>query len=577
MQIRKPHAKRLGGIAELHHTLAWVALFSAVLTCLMLAGPIFMLQVYDRVLVSRSVPTLVSLFLLTLYLYAVMAMIDRYRSQALARAAAYLQDDSEEILFSDVLDEARAPKARARQETVMQDLSTLHGFLSSQGPSSLLDLPWTPLFCLILFLVHPALGVFSIVATFLLAGLTLHNEWTTRTGQARAMGARAEADLLGDAMRRNAEAVHGLGMLPNLLREWKTLRRQALQASMEISDRSNTLTSLTKSLRLILQSGMLGLGALLSVEGAISPGMMIAGTILMGRALAPVEQTIAQWTTIRQAYGAWTRTKTRMLQARGNHHSSGLPAPTSHFSVSNLTVIAPGENRVLVTGVTFEMVPGNVVGVIGPSGAGKSALARALAGIWPMARGEIRLGGVKIDQYGTDALGRHFGYLPQDIDLLPGTIRQNIARFDMSADLDSVMNAAVMAGAHEMILSLQDGYETRVGDRGANISGGQRQRIALARALFGSPAVLILDEPNSSLDSVGMQKLDAAILRAKTLDMAVIIMSHRPSVLTECTHLLLLEGGHMRAFGPRNEVLQSHVHGGTTVLRDTMARHRIAS
>jgi len=543
----------------------------------MLTGPIFMLQVYDRVLASQSVATLVTLFLIVVYLYAMMALIDHCRSRSLAHAAAHLQDSNEEALFSQILENARSPQARSRPESAMQDLSTLQSFLASQIPSSLLDLPWTPLFCIILLIIHPALGMFSVAAALILAGLTLCNEIVTKNRQHAAQNALADANVLGDAIRRNAEAVHGLGMVSSLLLEWKIHRRLALTAFMKISDRSGAFTAATKSFRLLLQSGMLGLGALLSIQGAISPGMMIAGTILMGRALAPIEQTIAQWSAIQQAYAAWTRIKDSLSRPVSYETAVCLPSPAGRISASNLAVMAPGDNRVLLAGLNFELAPGNVVGVIGPSGSGKSALARALAGIWPAVRGEIRLGSVLLEQYPKLELGTHFGYLPQDIDLLPGTVGQNIARFDRAADSAAVIDAAMMAGAHEMILSFPNGYDTVIGERGTSISGGQRQRIALARAFFGDPVVLILDEPNSSLDEAGMRQLNAAILRAKTLNMAVIIMSHRPSALTECTHILLLDAGQMRAFGPRDEVLRAHLHGGEVLVGNIKNRGRMAS
>lgn len=506
-----------------------------------------------------------------------MALIDYFRGRALARSAAQLQDSCEEHLFAAVLEEARGPLARSRPEPLMQDLSRLHDFLSSQMPASLLDLPWTPLFCVILFLLHPALGLFSIAAALVLAGLTLGNEIATKSRQMTAQAVRADADTFAEAMRRNAEAVHGLGMVQSLLAEWKAHRRVALDATMQVSDRSGAFTAVTKSLRLLLQSGMLALGALLSLQGAISPGMMIAGTILMGRALAPIEQTIAQWSAIQQTYVAWTRIKKPISRLSAEPDPISLPDPIGRLNVSNIAVLAPGDNRILLAGVSFELNPGDVVGVIGPSGSGKSALARTLVGIWPPVRGEIRLDGAKLDHYPKSDLGKHLGYLPQDVDLLPGTIAQNIARFDRSARSDAIIDAAQMAGAHEMILSFPTGYSTLIGERGSSISGGQRQRIALARAFYGEPAMLVLDEPNSSLDEDGLRQLNAAILRAKTLNATVILMSHRPSALAECSHILLLDSGQMRAFGPRDDILRAHIHGGATVLSGNQQRGRKVS
>lgn len=543
----------------------------------MLTGPIFMMQVYDRVLGSQSVPTLVTLFGIVIYLYAMMGLIDHFRSRALARAAADLQDSTEEILFVEVLKNARSPVQRSRPDSVLQDLSTLQNFLSSQIPSSLMDLPWTPVFCAFLFLIHPALGLFAIVAAVLLVSLTLATEFTTKTHQDLMHSARAKAETLGDAMRRNAEALYGLGMASNLVANWRAHRRDALSASIRVSDRTGAYAAATKSFRLLLQSGILALGAFLSMRGEISPGMMIAGTILMGRALAPIEQTISMWTAIQQAYQAWTRIKDPLSKPSLKSDAISLPVPVGQISAANLATVAPGDNRVLLAGVSFDLAPGDILGVIGPSGSGKSALARVVCGIWPPVRGEIRLGGARLDQYFDQDLGKNFGYLPQDVDLLPGTIAQNIARFEEPLSSTAVIDAARMAGAHDMILGFQGGYETRIGERGTSLSGGQRQRIALARAFYGDPAVLVLDEPNSSLDDLGSRQLTAALLRAKLLNMTVIIMSHRPSALTECTHILLLEGGQMRAFGPRDDVFKEHVLGGTRVLGPIQHRGRMAS
>jgi len=564
-------------VQRLYRTLIWVALFSAVLTGLMLTGPIFMLQVYDRVLASHSEATLIVLFGLVVYLYGVMAFIDHFRGRALARAGAHLQDSCEERVFSDVLEAARQPAVRSRPDPLMRDFTTVQGFLASQMPTSLLDLPWTPVFCVLLFVIHPVLGLFSIGAAVILLALTFGAQIATRGRQGAAQAARSDADALAEAMRRHAETLHGLGMVPGLLSAWKAQQRNALRAAMTASDRSGALTSATKSLRLLLQSGMLALGAFLALRGAISPGMMIAGTILMGRALAPIEQTIAQWPAIQQAFGAWSRVKLALTRSRPSAQATTLPSPSGRVTVKNLTLVAPGDAQVLLAGIDFEIGPGDVLGVIGPSGSGKSALARALAGIWPAVRGEIRLDGARLDQYPAAELGQYLGYVPQDVDLLPGTIARNIARFDPEATSPRIVDAARIAGAHEMILSLPKGYDTVIGEGGSAVSGGQRQRIALARAFYCDPPVLILDEPNSSLDEVGLRQLDAAILRAKVLQMTVIIMSHRPSALTECTHILLLEGGLMRAFGPRDEVLAAHVRGGATVLDRHRGRERKTS
>lgn len=536
-----------------------VGLFSAVVNILMLTGPLFMLQVYDRVLASRSSATLVVLFAIVVFLYGVMGLLDHYRTRILARIGAGFQEGLDTRVFAAVLKQAEHPQLRERPAGALRDLSSIQSALASPGMGALFDLPWTPLFIAVLFLFHPWMGWFAIAGSLLVLALALLNQMRTKAPQAEAARLSAMADAATEATRKAIETVRGLGMVGAASQRWITARSAALGASMAASDVGGALSIGTKTFRLLLQSAILGLGAFLVLRGEMTPGAMIAGSILLGRALAPVEQTVGHWPQFQRAMSGWKDLGAVLQAMPQDQILTELPRPEARLQARDLAVVPPGATTPVIQGLTFSAGPGDAIAVIGPSAAGKSSFARALVGLWPPARGEIRLGGADLHQYEPDRLGNLLGYLPQEVTLFSGTVAQNVARFDAGATSEAVIGAAIQAGAHELILGLPQGYDTALTDGGGRLSGGQRQRIGLARAYFGDPVVLVLDEPNASLDDPGVQALNKAIASARASGKIVFVMAHRPSALAECNLAMVLEGGQMRAFGPRDEVLNRFV------------------
>lgn len=536
-----------------------VGLFSAVVNILMLTGPVFMLQVYDRVLASRSSATLAVLFAIVVFLYALMALLDHYRGRVLARIGAGFQEQLDGRVFDVVLKQAEHPQLRERPAGALRDLTSIQSILSSPAMGSLFDLPWTPLFVAVLFVFHPWLGWFSLGGAFVVLVLALWNQWRTKKSQLEAARLLAEADARTETTRKAIETIGGLGMKPAMMSAWQNARSSALNSSMDASDTGGSLSAATKALRLLLQSAILGLGALLVLRGEMTAGGMIAGSILMGRALAPVEQVVSHWPQFQKAMSSWKDLSKVLSLIPVALPKTILPKPNPDIRVNDLIVIPPGESTPVLQAVSFSAEAGDAIAVIGPSASGKSTFARALTGLWPITKGEIRLSGADLHQYDRDRLGAYLGYLPQDVVLFSGTVAQNIGRFDPMASSEAVINAASKAAAHELILGLPDGYDTVITEGGGRLSGGQRQRIALARAFYGDPVIFVLDEPNASLDDPGVQALNRAISSARKDGKIVFVMSHRPSALAECNKVMILEAGHMRAFGPRDEVLQRFV------------------
>ncbi len=548
--------KELGkALAVSRRLLMAVALFSVFANLLMLTGPLFMLQVYDRVLSSKSVETLTALFLLVTGLFLIFGLLDFARGRLMARVGARAQ-----AVLSRRVEEAALmgpdEGGTAAQEAAPRDLSALHRVLSGPAPFVFFDMPWTPVFLAAMFIFHPWLGFLGVAGGALMVVITGLNQWRSRGAleSAHALGARAE--MLAEVSRRDAGTIKALGMKDAVLDRIGKARQEAMVAEILASDRSGAYGSASKSLRFYLQSAILALGAALAIAGQITPGAMIAASILMGRALAPVEQGIAQWPAIQRALSAWRRLKEVLSENPIEPSKVALPGPSSEILVNNLTVAAPESDVLALIGVNFDLAPGEVLGVIGHSASGKSSLARALANIWEPAAGSIRIGGATLDQWSKDALGSKLGYLPQDVSLMAGTVAENIGRMQQPVLAEAVIAAAQSAGAHEMILRLPQGYETPVGEAGQALSGGQRQRIGLARALFGDPALVILDEPDAHLDSDGEVALLGAIEDLKRAGKAVILMAHRPIAISACEKVLVLENGRQRAYGPREEVMK---------------------
>ena len=534
--------------------LLWsVGLFSMAVNALMLTGPLYMLQVYDRVLGSRSAETLLALSVLILFLFAMMAVLDFARGRVAARYGARLQDALDTRIFAAAL--ARAQRTGEGQ-TALQDLAAVQRLAASPVFMALFDLPWTPLFIAAILLFHPWLGALALVGMALLIVLALVNRARSHGPIADAAMAAQSADRVGAEMQGEAELIRALGMQGNAFARWHRQRRVALAEGMRASDLVGGFSATTRSLRLLMQSAILGLGAYLVLQAEMTAGAMIAGSILLGRALAPIDMVIGQWNAIAEAGQSWQRLRALLRDEVAAAPRMPLPQPKARIEVSQLSVIPPGAQVPTLRGVSFAIAPGEAVGIIGPSGAGKSTLARAMTAVWQPAVGQIRLDGATLDQYDPDALGHYIGYLPQSVTLFAGTIAENIARLSATPDTQKVVAAARMAGAHEMILALPDGYETLVSGLGARLSGGQIQRIGLARALYGAPVLVVLDEPNAALDNDGSLALNNAVQAIKADGRAVLIMAHRPSAIRECDKLLVLSGGTTVMFGPTQEVLQ---------------------
>ena len=537
--------------------LLWsVGIFSVFVNLLMLTGPLFMLNVYDRVLASNSMPTLWALFGLVALLFLLMGFLDYARARVLARVGARFQELLDKRVFEAVLRRSVAPSERTKPQSGLRDLETIQRVLSSPAPFSLFDMPWTPIFLAVIFSFHWSLGVLAFGGGAVLVFLTWLNEVQSRKPMAESQMASAQSEAFSESLRREGETVQALGMRGSALSKWRKLRSQSLNLGVLASDKTGGYQTASKTLRFFLQSAILAVGAGLAIEQIITPGVMIAASILMGRALAPIEQAIGQWANIQRAKDGWNKLMELLAKTPEQAERTPLPEPKGRLDIQGLTVVAPGERAPTLRGVTLTVEPGQALGVIGPSAAGKSTLARALCNIWKPAQGKIRIDGAALDQFDDDVLGSHLGYLPQDVALFEASVAENIARLSEDIDPEAVVQAARRAGAHDMILRLPAGYDTPAGPAGGRLSGGQRQRIALARALYKDPAILVLDEPNSNLDAQGEAALINAIKEAKERGRTVVIMAHRPSAIAACDLLLMLEGGQPRAFGPKDKVLR---------------------
>nr|WP_271949129.1 type I secretion system permease/ATPase [Ruegeria faecimaris] len=545
--------------------LALAFLFSIFVNLLMLTGPLFMLQVYDRVLASRAVETLTALFLIVALLYSLMAMLDFARGRIVARFGARFQSQLDERVFEATLRKSLVPQARAAPATALRDLEAIQNLCSSPVLLAVMDIPWTPVFLAAIFLFHPMLGWLAVAGGAILIVIALLNQALTHRKVAAAQQASARAGSFSEHARQAAEVVRSQGMQHDISQRWLTQRTDALRQTISASDWTGSFTSLTKSMRLFLQSAMLALGALLVLRNELSPGAMIAGSILLGRALAPVEQAVGQWALVERARSAWISLNRFLDTTPPEPDRTKLPVPDARLIAKGLTVVPPGADLPTLRNVSLKLEPGKALGVIGKSGSGKSTLAKALLGLWKPAVGEIRLGGATLDQYGTDDLGQHIGYLPQEVTLFNGTVTENIARMSQNPDSEAVIAAAKKAKAHDLILTLEKGYDTFLEGNDSQLSGGQKQRIALARALYGDPVLLILDEPNSALDADGTEALNTAIRELKAAGKSAIIMTHRPQAISECDDLAVVENGQVVKSGSRDEVLSAMVQNANAI------------
>ena len=536
-----------------------VAIFSFFVNLLMLTGPLYMLNVYDRVLSSRSFETLLALSVLVGFLYGMMGILDFVRGRVMGRVGARFQARMDRRVFGAVLKATTLNRAPREAATGLRDLEATQRLITSPALMAVFDLPFVPLFFWGIFIFHPGLGLLALGGGVVLIAVALFNQMTTRKPLEDANAASFASEQLGTQIRSESEMVHSLGMREAAFDRWQIARGKSLDATISAADRSGTFTAMTKSFRLFLQSAMLGLGAYLVLIDQLSPGAMIAGSILLGRALAPIEMIVGQWATFQRGREGWRKLAVLLGSVGIEDQRMQLPKPKARLLADQVTVVPPGEKQASLRLISFDVKPGMAVGVIGTSGAGKSTLARVLTGVWQPAGGKIRLDGAALDQYEPDVLGQHIGYLPQRVQLFDGTIKENIARMSLQPDDAAVVAASKKAAAHEMILKLPDGYDTRVSSNTGRLSGGQIQRLGLARAMYGDPVVLVLDEPNSNLDNDGSAALNKAIKTLKSEGKIVFIMAHRPAAIQECDMLLVIEGGARKAFGPKDQVLAEMV------------------
>ncbi len=532
-----------------------VGIFSVFVNMLMLTGPIYMLQVYDRVLASRSISTLVAISILMAALYAFMGFLDFCRSRVLIRLANQFEESLGERTYRIWLKQGLMGRAAARHAP-LNDLSTLRQFLSGNAPGTFFDIPWVPLFIIVIFFLHWTLGVLAIFGGIVIFFAAMMNEWGTRKPLVESMKLRRMEQAFAQQTHRNADTIEAMGMGDNMRRRWQSISRQSAKESQIASDRSGSSTAFSKAFRMFIQSAILGLGGALAVKQIITPGAMIAGSIIMGRALAPIQMAIGQWRGFNAARDAYSRLNAFYEIVPEDGDNLQLPAPTGHLRVENLTAGPPGAQSAILAGLHFDLKPGQGLGVIGPSAAGKSTLARLLVGIWLPQKGAVRLDGATFDQWSHDEIGKYIGYLPQEVELFDGTVGENISRFNGGATPEAIVAAARWAGVHELILRLPEGYDTKIGEGGAVLSGGQTQRVALARALYGDPVLIVLDEPNASLDAEGDAALSRAIAEARKRNKTVVVMAHRPSAIAAVDQLLMLKDGRQTAFGPKEEVLK---------------------
>ncbi|WP_086465748.1 type I secretion system permease/ATPase [Oceanibaculum nanhaiense] len=558
------------------------AVFSFFVNLLQLVAPLFMLQVYDRVLQSRSGETLVALVVIAVVLLIVMGLLEAIRSRVLVRMGARIDQLMGGRLLQALL-EITNRSGRGQESQVLRDLDTLRNFMTTSGIFALFDAPWVPVFIFVMFLFHPMIGAVGVAGAVILFALALATELRTRDPLRLASMYASRANDFAETSRRNAEVVQSLGMIGGVRRKWQGMHDAALSLQSIASDRAGSITGASRAFRFTLQVAILAVGAYYVLQHEITPGVMIAGSIIMGRALAPVEQAIGVWRQFIQSRSAYDRIKTLLAKAPPKQPSMPLPAPKGKLLVDKVVFGHPGGKPVL-KGVSFSLEPGESVGIIGPSAAGKSTLARILAGAWLPAAGSVRLDGVDLATWDREDAGQYVGYLPQDVELFGGTVKENIARFQ-DAEPEQIIEAARKADVHEMVLQLPKGYETEIGESGSSLSGGQRQRLGLARALFGNPRFLVLDEPNSNLDSDGEEALRQTILQLKAEGVTVVVIAHRPSILSVVDKVLFLRDGLPEMFGPRADVLARltrPVAGGGQPAMSTAggrpsARPRIAS
>ena len=537
----------------------FVLILSGIISVLALTGAFYMLQIYDRVLGSGNVPTLLALSVLALGLYGFQGVFDVIRSQLLVRVGSRFDRRLAPVAHEITIDMPRYGFSTAEALERGRDVDTLRGFMGSQGPVALFDLPWMPLFLAFVYVLHPLLGAVTIAGALVLTVLTVVAELLTRRWSKAVQQTGIARNRVADSNARNSEILRAMGMSRRAIHRFTAANDEHLKVHSRTSDISGTFGALSRVLRMILQSSILGLGAFLTIRGELSPGAIIAASVAATRAMAPIDMAIGNWKHVVQARGAYGRLKETAQVLAEQDQPMPLPAPCRSLKVENVTVAAPGTGAVLLSDLSLNLRAGEALGIIGPSGGGKTTLLRALTGIWPVLRGGIRLDGAELPHWSEEVLGQHIGYLPQEVALLDASIGDNIARLDPVPDPKRIIAAATAAGVHEMVLRLPEGYGTMLGPMGTALSGGQRQRIGLARALYGDPFLVVLDEPNSNLDGEGEAALTAAIGAAKARGAIVVLVAHRPSALAAVDHVAVIQSGRLTAFGPRDEIIRTKV------------------
>lgn len=532
-----------------------VGIASALVNILYLTGSFFMLEVYDRVLPSRSIPSLIALCLLALLLYGFQGVFELIRGRMLVRIAGALDESLSGRIYRALIKAPLKLKMQGDGLQGLRDFDQVRSFLSGTGPSALFDLPWLPFYVSICFLFHPVIGMVAVAGGMILTLLTYLTNRGTQMPAKKAAEAGGYRNAFAQASQRNAEVVQAMGMSGRMTERWERSNAEYRDENRRTSDIGNGYGAMSKVFRMALQSGVLAAGAVLVMKGQASPGIIIAGSILTARALAPVELAIGNWRGLVSARQSWQRLKELLKALPETETPLALSGPQERLSVEALASGPPAAQRLVVADVTFTMRAGSALGVIGPSASGKSSLARAIIGVWPAYRGSVRLDGAALDQWDSDALGKHVGYLPQDVELFAGTVAQNIARFAPNATSEAIVAAAKAARVNDLILRLPNGYDTEIGEGGMALSAGQRQRVALARALYCDPFLVVLDEPNSNLDAEGEQALSEAIMNLRTRGGIVVVIAHRPSALASVDFVLMMQEGRMQAFGPKEEVL----------------------
>ena len=542
------------GLRASKSVLLTVAVFSFFVNMSVLAIPFYMLQVFDRVLSSRSESTLFFLTLIVIFLILIFSVLDIARSWVMVRVANKVEQFLNPRVFNAVFERSVFISGGGHAQA-LRDLEMLRNFLSGKGLLAFFDAPWVPVFLVILFFFHPLIGTIALIGGAILLALAFTNEMMSRKAYDEISNGSAETSNFAEASLRNSEAIKAMGMLGSIRSSWQKKRNNLQIAQTKSNEQSAIIMAIAKFVRVSLQILVMGVGAYFVIHQVFTPGIMIAGSILMGRALAPLEQSVGQLRSLGMARAAYGRIQTLLENIPQQKEGMQLPVPTGEVTIQKLVVAPPGLAEPILKGVTAKLLPGESLGILGPSGAGKSTLARILVGVWPPRSGTVRLDNVDVYTWDSEQLGPHIGYLPQDVELFGGTVAENISRFS-EAEAETIIAAARFAGMHEMILRLPEGYDTLIGEGGGNLSGGQRQGIGLARALFGQPKLVVLDEPNSNLDAEGEQALIRMMRKLKSGGTTLVVIAHRPNILGQVDKVMFLRNGRVEAFGPRQEVMQ---------------------